>query len=88
MTEPVGIGEGQDRVVAAWSAEHGQREGRDADGECQQRRDGVADVGGALVWWSALIPQPLTPEDAGEQQRPSGDEQRDGVRHDRMVAHG
>jgi hypothetical protein len=88
VTEPGGIGDGHGRVVAGWSGEHGQREGREADGECQQRRDGVAEVGGALGWWSASIAQPQATEGSGEQQRAGGDEQRDGVRHGGMVAHG
>jgi hypothetical protein len=85
MTGPVRLGEGLRLLLAAWSVEEGQGEGSDADAKGQQRRDGVAGMGGPLAWWPSAVPEPLPADDPGQQQRASGDEQRDGVGHGWML---
>jgi hypothetical protein len=84
MSDPVCVGDAQQLAMAAWLGEQCQREGSDAEG--QQRRDGVADMGGPLAWWPASVLKPKAAESPGQQQLTAGDEQRNGVLHGWMLA--
>ena len=86
MTRPVRVGEAFQVAAAAPSGQDGQREGSDADAKRQQRCDGVPDVGGPLARRSALVPKPQATKGPGQQKLTTGDEQRDGVLHARMLA--
>jgi hypothetical protein len=85
MSGPIRLGEPVQLVTAGWSGEEGQRQDGEADAKGQQGRDGVADMGGPLAWWPASVSEQLAAEDPGQQQRASGEEQRDGVGHHRML---
>jgi hypothetical protein len=85
MTGSIRGGKDQRLVMAAWSGEDRQGEGSDANAKGQQRRDRVADMGGALVRGPASVPKPLAAEGSGQQQLAAGDEQRNGVLHAWML---
>jgi len=86
MTGPVRVGEAHQLVFVAWSGEQRQREGSDRDAKRQQRRDGVADMGGPLARRSASVPKPLAAQGPGQQELAAGDEQRNSVVHAWMLA--
>jgi hypothetical protein len=86
MTGPVRVGEPVQVGAATSSGEDGQREGSDADAKGQQRRDGVSDMGGPLARRPASVPKPQATKGPGQQKLTTGDEQRDGVLHARMLA--
>jgi hypothetical protein len=54
------------------SGEERQRQGCDRDAQGQQRRDGVADMGGALARRSAAVPNPLAAQGPGQQELAAG----------------
>jgi hypothetical protein len=85
MTGPVGLGEPVQVGAATSSGEDGQREGSDADAKRQQRRDGMPHMGGSLARRPASIPKPQATKSPGQQKLTTGDEQRDGVLHARML---
>ena len=88
MTGPVRVRDALPLVLVAWSGEEGQRKDSHAEDQGHQRRDGVADMGGPLAWWSASVPKHQAAEDPGQQQRAGGEEHRSGVGHGGIVAHG
>jgi hypothetical protein len=88
MTGPVRIGDALPLLLVACSGEEGQRKDSHADHQDHQRRDGVADMGGPLAWWSASVPKHQATEDPRQQQRAGGEEHRSGVGHGGIVATG
>jgi hypothetical protein len=86
MRSTVRVGAPLQLLVVVGSGKDGQREGSDGDAKRQQRRDGMADMGGALVWWPASVTKPLAAEGAGQQELTAGDEQGNGVLHAGMLA--
>ena len=70
----------------AWSGEQRQREGGNRDAKGQERRDGVADMGGPLARRPASVPKSLAAQGARQQELAAGDEQRNGVVHAWMLA--
>ncbi len=85
MTEPIPTGEPFQLLMAVRSGEHGQGEGGGGDAQCQQRRDGMAGMGRALVWRPASVAKPLAAEGARQQELTAGNEQRNGVVHAGMI---
>jgi len=85
MIGPGRVGASLRLLLAAWSVEEGQGEGSTADAKGQQRRDGVAGMGGPLAWWPVSVPQPLAAQRRGQQELAAGDEQRNGVLHAWML---
>ena len=85
MSDPVRVGDAQQLAMAAWLGQQCQRESSDTDAKGQQRRDGVADMGGPLARWPASVPKPKAAERPGQQELTAGDEQRNGVLHGWML---